>query len=286
MKLCSHCGQQLEDNARFCTRCGTAVPTDMNEPAAPTYTAPVEPVAPVNEEAYTASTEPVTPNPAQPNAAPNYTQPNPTQNAAPNYTQPGAEQNYYAQPNAGPNYAQPNPAPQAPYQGTYYADTANNPYMNNQAPFAANQPVHDNNLFEAYKAAFKNYANFEGRTRRRDYWLFYLANVLITLIPTILMSISMAMMTVSAATNDEFPISAIFVVIFSLLIGAYSIATLVPSIAILVRRLHDSGKSGWFALLNLIPYVGGLICLVFCCMDSQVGPNQYGPNPKGINGQF
>ncbi len=269
MKLCSHCGQQLEDNARFCTRCGTAVPTDMHEPAAPTYTAPVEPVAPVNEEAYTAPTEPVTPN-----YPPQFTANN----------EPAASN--YAQPNADPNYAQPNPAPQAPYQGTYYADAANNPYMNNQASYTANQPVHDNNLIEAYKAAFKNYANFQGRTRRRDYWLFYLANVLITLIPTILMSVSMVMMTVSAATDDEFPISAIFVVIFSLLIGAYSIAILVPSIAILVRRLHDSGKSGWYALFSLIPYAGGLICLVFCCMDSQVGPNQYGPNPKGINGQF
>ena len=70
--------------------------------------------------------------------------------------------------------------------------------------------------------------------------------------------------------------------IFGLLIFAYAIAILVPSLAMSVRRLHDTGRSGWFLLLNLIPYIGGIIIFVFSVLDSQPGANQYGPNPKGL----
>ena len=65
------------------------------------------------------------------------------------------------------------------------------------------------------------------------------------------------------------------------LIIAY-LAVLVPSLAVAVRRLHDTGKSGWFVLIGLVPLVGGIVMLVFTVMDSTPGDNQYGPNPKGI----
>lgn len=70
--------------------------------------------------------------------------------------------------------------------------------------------------------------------------------------------------------------------IFGLLIFSYAIAIRVPSLAMSVRRLHDTGRSGWFLLLNLIPYIGGIIIFVFSVLDSQPGTNQYGPNPKGL----
>lgn len=59
------------------------------------------------------------------------------------------------------------------------------------------------------------------------------------------------------------------------------LATFIPNIAVAVRRFHDQGQSGWMYLLSMIPYVGGIILLVFMCIDGTPGPNQYGPDPKG-----
>jgi uncharacterized membrane protein YhaH (DUF805 family) len=69
-----------------------------------------------------------------------------------------------------------------------------------------------------------------------------------------------------------------------LLSGLFVLATLIPTIAVLVRRLHDTDRSGWWALLNLVPLVGGLVLLVFTVLDSQPGANRFGPNPKGVLG--
>ncbi|MDZ3831226.1 MAG: DUF805 domain-containing protein [Sphingopyxis sp.] len=64
-------------------------------------------------------------------------------------------------------------------------------------------------------------------------------------------------------------------------LGIFALATIIPSIAVAVRRLHDQDKSGWFYLLSFIPYVGGIILLVFMCIDGTRGPNRFGPDPKG-----
>lgn len=64
------------------------------------------------------------------------------------------------------------------------------------------------------------------------------------------------------------------------LMGIVVLALIVPSIAVTVRRLHDQGKSGWFYLISLVPYVGGFIVLVFMCLEGTPGPNEYGENPK------
>jgi uncharacterized membrane protein YhaH (DUF805 family) len=69
-------------------------------------------------------------------------------------------------------------------------------------------------------------------------------------------------------------------VVKAALSGIYSLAVLIPSLAVGVRRLHDTGKSGWWLLLALIPVVGVIVLLVFMCQDSNPGQNQYGPNPK------
>jgi len=65
----------------------------------------------------------------------------------------------------------------------------------------------------------------------------------------------------------------------NLLLGAYTLATFIPSLAVTVRRLHDINRSGWWLLIGLIP-LGGLVLLIFVCLDSNPGPNEYGPNPK------
>ncbi len=61
---------------------------------------------------------------------------------------------------------------------------------------------------------------------------------------------------------------------------AYQLAGLLPGLGVAVRRLHDTGRSGWMILIGLIPFVGAIALFVFMCLDSQPGPNEYGPNPK------
>jgi len=95
---------------------------------------------------------------------------------------------------------------------------------------------------------FDHYTDFSGRARRREYWFMALWN-LIFMIP--------------------FPLYPIWLLV-----------TFIPSLALTVRRLHDQGMSGWFCLLSLIPGIGGLILLIFMCMDSDPGSNQWGPSPK------
>ena len=110
-----------------------------------------------------------------------------------------------------------------------------------------------------YLKALKNYVNFQGRARRKEYWMFVLFNIIISLILTV----------VELSANID-----------PLLTGLYSLFILLPSLAITVRRLHDTGKSGWWILISLIPIVGSIILLVFTCLDSEGNDNHYGSNPK------
>lgn len=132
-------------------------------------------------------------------------------------------------------------------------------------------------LMSAHKNMFKNYANFKGRSRRKEYWL---ANIAFTIITSIL-CIIMYIPIVSYLVNGEISVfETIILVVASLATLIYSCATIVPLFALFVRRLHDIGKSGWFILFGLIPYIGTIILFVFSVIDSQPGENKYGPNPK------
>jgi uncharacterized membrane protein YhaH (DUF805 family) len=104
----------------------------------------------------------------------------------------------------------------------------------------------------------KNYVGFQGRARRKEYWMFVLFSVIVSILLSIVDAI--------ASLN-------------SVLSGLYSLAVLLPSLAVGVRRLHDTGRSGWWLLISLIPLIGTIILLVFLCQDSQED-NVYGPNPK------
>lgn len=107
-------------------------------------------------------------------------------------------------------------------------------------------------FFEAVKLFFTNYANFKGRARRSEYWN---AIVFVNVISSIL----------TAALPE---------------VGAiWSLITLLPGLAIVVRRLHDTGRSGWYYFIALIPLVGVILMLVWLCSDS-TEDNQWGPNPK------
>jgi len=110
-----------------------------------------------------------------------------------------------------------------------------------------------------YTSVLKNYVTFSGRARRQEYWMFALINFLISLALTIVEMVA------------DLP---------QILSGLYSLFVFLPSLAVAIRRLHDTGKSGWWFLIVFIPIVGAIILLVFMCLDSEEGTNQYGPNPK------
>jgi uncharacterized membrane protein YhaH (DUF805 family) len=117
-----------------------------------------------------------------------------------------------------------------------------------------------------YLMVLKKYAEFSGRSRRKEYWMFALFNMLIFVVLEIL----------GVVLREN----ALGKVILGLLF-IYALAILIPGLAVTVRRLHDTGKSGWMILLGLIPIIGGIIVLVFTVLDSTPGANEYGPNPKG-----
>ncbi len=113
-----------------------------------------------------------------------------------------------------------------------------------------------------YIDVLKKYAVFRGRAQRKEYWMFVLYNLLISIVLEYIDSM------ISHHTNTPFE-------------GLYSLAILIPSIAVLFRRLHDTGRSGWSILWMLLPVVGWIILLVFLVTDSEPSTNVYGPNPKG-----
>jgi uncharacterized membrane protein YhaH (DUF805 family) len=123
----------------------------------------------------------------------------------------------------------------------------------------------------------KKYAQFQGRSRRSEYWYFALFHVLIALaviVPAIIF------IAIGASSHNSI-VTGLGVVLY-LAYFAFSLALLVPSVAVTVRRLHDTGRSGWWYFIALVPFAGPIILLVFLCSDSQPGDNLYGPNPKGI----
>jgi len=114
----------------------------------------------------------------------------------------------------------------------------------------------------------KQYADFKGRARRKEYWMFVLIS---TIISYLIMGIDYALNFVY--TTD---MGSSFYYMNSL----YSLFVLIPSFAVLVRRLHDIGKSGWFFFIIFIPIIGIIWLLVLLCKNGDEGENKYGVDPK------
>jgi uncharacterized membrane protein YhaH (DUF805 family) len=117
----------------------------------------------------------------------------------------------------------------------------------------------------------RRYADFSGRSRRKEYWMFTL---LIILVEIVLFGWIMA-----AAFGSNGGMTAMVAVPFAIVM-ILGLAIVVPSLAVTVRRLHDIDKSGWHYFLAFIPIVGPIVLLVFLCMEGTPGPNRYGPDPK------
>ncbi|OTA20804.1 membrane protein [Xenorhabdus beddingii] len=113
-----------------------------------------------------------------------------------------------------------------------------------------------------YLGVLKNYAEFSGRARRKEYWMFYLFNIIVCV----------ALFILGTAIDD---------VAGFILIIIYGVLTLIPGLAVVVRRLHDTNHSGWWFLLTFVP-LGGLIILIFLCLEGTQGDNEYGADPRKI----
>jgi len=120
-----------------------------------------------------------------------------------------------------------------------------------------------------------NYADFSGRARRKEYWFFALSNVLITVAGLLVLGFFEGIVTGGACFSGtgEPLLAGLFNIVFQL-------ALFIPNAAILTRRLHDIGKSGWWWLIAFVPLVGGLVLLLFAVREGDKGSNQYGPSPK------
>ena len=118
-----------------------------------------------------------------------------------------------------------------------------------------------------YLMVWRKYAEFDGRSRRKEYWMFVLFNMIVALVLYV-----PALIAVAQGSS----LSTIFFALYFI----YVLAALVPGWAVGARRLHDTGKSGWWWLIAFVPFVGVIILIVFWATDGQPGDNQYGPNPK------
>lgn len=117
---------------------------------------------------------------------------------------------------------------------------------------------------EAVQSCFKKYVGFSGRARRSEYWWFFLFVVLVSIAASVLDALFGTMFETAN---------------FGVIGAIVGLALVLPTIAVSVRRLHDTSRSGWWYLLGLIPVIGTIILIVWYCLDSH-GDNKYGPSPK------
>lgn len=121
-------------------------------------------------------------------------------------------------------------------------------------------------FMDAIRSCFAQYVGFSGRARRSEFWYFYLFTIILSVIASVLQR---------ALSNS----SSGFVT------GIVALAIILPSLAVGVRRLHDTSRSGWWLLIGLIPIIGTIVLIVFYVQDSH-GDNQYGPSPKGVGAAY
>ena len=123
---------------------------------------------------------------------------------------------------------------------------------------------------------YRRYFDFSGRSRRMEYWMFAL---LWAIVYIACYGFVLSTMPSAQALESGVGLGMTSGVAMAVL-GVFALASIIPAIAVQVRRFHDQDKSGWFVLLNFIPIIGGLIVLVMMFLDGTPGPNRFGPDPK------
>ena len=117
-----------------------------------------------------------------------------------------------------------------------------------------------------YLAPWKKYAVFSGRAQRMEYWIFSGVNLVISYVLAFIEGF------LGIAPELE----------TSVLAGLFTLAVLLPALGVTIRRLHDTGRSGWWILIGIVPLIGAIVLFIFMVMDSESGENQYGQNPKEL----
>lgn len=126
-----------------------------------------------------------------------------------------------------------------------------------------------------YLEGFRKYATFSGRARRKEYWMFYLFNVLAMTVLSVPFFISLAGEDAESGSMGLLSLPIIYI-----------LGTIIPWIALTTRRLHDTNRSGWWQLISFVPYIGGIVLFIFTLFDGTPGENDYGVDPKGRDGVF
>lgn len=140
-------------------------------------------------------------------------------------------------------------------------------------------------MFFYFGQALKNYANFKSRTSRKAYWLFNLTLAIINIIIYIPLFFGVhhgGNPAIDSISNMHGGMST-FLGIWAVLFNLYALFMVIPCLAINVRRFHDSNKSGWWILINIIPVIGWLVNIIFCVLPGDAGDNKYGAPPQDCN---
>ncbi len=280
MKICNKCGAQLIDEAVFCTNCGVSLEDNLEETGRLLYddnklnttvlddndemnTSVLDEdiqIPPTNEVNPFICEEPIS-EPTQNAVPPQYV--NPMYQDTNNIQVKTQQTNQFSQPNP---YAQPVPVS----QGNTYGQSWNPPQTKIEQP----------TLKSCYKKFWNNYANFNGRSRRSDYWYVVLANILVSVCGFI---VTFLITFIPSLLFNNLAITYIGGRVFGFAIMVYGFASIIPSFALFIRRMHDLGKEWYYIFFLLIPIAGPLVMLIWLFTDSQVGANKFGENPKGIN---
>lgn len=253
MKICNKCGAMLPDEAMFCTSCGTSLDEDFDGTIVledndidKTYENDLDATGLLNEDDFEATGILDEESVQEIYSYETVSDSESIESVNSAYINPNFQQNQTQQYVPGNN--------EQSHQSHQTAMTTN--YNTNTYPQQAfvEQPT----LKNCYKKFWQNYTNFSGRARRSEYWFVVLANFLIAFVNII-------------------PYAG------QVLYSLYALAIIVPTLALIVRRLHDLGKEWYYIFFLLIPIAGQIIMLVWLCTDSQVGANKFGENPKGMN---
>jgi len=122
------------------------------------------------------------------------------------------------------------------------------------------------------KVMKENYSNFNGRARRKEYWMFTLIYIIVIIIAMFLDG------ALGLGFDMGYGVTAPYGWIYSIV----ALVHFIPALGVVARRLHDVGKSGWFMLISLVPIIGGIWLLVLLCTDGDSSENAYGPSPKSV----
>ena len=123
---------------------------------------------------------------------------------------------------------------------------------------------------QSIKSVFSKYADFSGRATRSEYWYFYLFNFLVVMV------YFFAVITTAVTSGIDSSALSYLQAIYAI----YALGVMIPSLAVTVRRLHDTGHSGWWIFLNLLLVIGSIVLFIWFITDSDPDTNEYGENPK------